>query len=371
LATWLWVGLGVVVGVPVALALFLTGLWVYLRLTYAQHLARIFTEKPLFIIPRGKPVEDAEDVRLRTADGLELRGCYLRTPAERRRGVILFGLEYGSNRWSCVPYCERLLAHGFDVFTFEPRGQGDSQIQPGYEPLQWTTLFEVEDMRAALAYLKGRPDADPRGVGFFGISKGASSGLFAAAADPYVRCCVTDGVFATFTTVVPYMQKWISIYSNQRWLYRAIPTWYYELVGRTCLGRLQRHRGFRCPDLEPVLAKLAPRPLLMIHGGGDTYIKPDMAQALFDRARQPKELWIVEGAKHNQAIQVAGDEYHRRICAFFEKHLTSADEPGRNGTPGGARATEHERRSLMTARGFFALFLFANFPMLFGRRPRT
>ena len=71
------------------------------------------------------------------------------------------------------------------------------------------------------------------------------------------------------------------------------------------------------------MPRLAPRPLLMIHGGGDTYIKPGMAQQLFAGARQPKELWLVEKAKHNQALQVAGDEYRQRVLAFFETHLTT------------------------------------------------
>ena len=128
-----------------------------------------------------------------------LAGCYLKR-ARPRRGVILFGLEFGSNRWSCQPYCEHLLAAGFDVFAFETRNQGDSDREPGYDPLQWVTDYEVRDAEAALAYLKGRPDADPRGVGFFGISKGAGAGLFAAGRDPYVRCCVTDGIFAMYTT---------------------------------------------------------------------------------------------------------------------------------------------------------------------------
>jgi len=59
----------------------------------------------------------------------------------------------------------------------------------------------------------------------------------------------------------------------------------------------------------------------MIHGGSDTYIKPDMARKLFDKARGPKELWIVEGAKHNQALHVAGDRYRRRVREFFDVHL--------------------------------------------------
>src|SRR5204863_7817850 len=131
-------------------------LFLYIKGRYGKNLVRIFLEKPLFIIPRGQPLDGAEDVWLTTGDGLRLRGCYLPTPAARRSGVILFGLEFGSNRWACVPYCKHLLKSGFDVFTVEPRGQGDSDVQPGYEPLQWVTDHDVRDVEAALRYLKNR-----------------------------------------------------------------------------------------------------------------------------------------------------------------------------------------------------------------------
>jgi pimeloyl-ACP methyl ester carboxylesterase len=321
----LWVVVGFALGVPGAVAIFLAALWFYLVRRFQDNLVRIFKEKPLFIIPRGQPVPDAEDVHLTTDDGLTLRGCYLHTTAPRRRGVILFGLEFGSNRWSCVPYCEALRRDGFDIFAFEFRGQGESDRQEGYEPLQWVTDHELRDMRAALTYLKTRPDADPRGVGFFGISKGGTAGLFAGAADPYVRCFVTDGIFATYTTMVPYMRKWIAIYGTQPWLQRLIPSWYYGLYATTSLKRVALETNCVFPHLEPLMRRLAPRPLLMIHGGADTYIKPEMAQALFRRARQPKEIWLVEGAKHNQALHVAGDDYRRRVCGFFRQHLADRD----------------------------------------------
>jgi fermentation-respiration switch protein FrsA (DUF1100 family) len=66
------------------------------------------------------------------------------------------------------------------------------------------------------------------------------------------------------------------------------------------------------------------RPLLMIHGGADTYIKPEMARALYELAPGPKEFWLVEGAKHNQALQLAPEEYHQRVLAFFNRHLAAA-----------------------------------------------
>jgi dipeptidyl aminopeptidase/acylaminoacyl peptidase len=318
---WLWLGIGLILGIVVTIAFAAWLLFVYLRWRYLEYVIRIFQEKPIFIIPRGQPVPEAQDIRFRTADGLTLCGCYIPTSASKRLGVILFGLEYGSNRWSCLPYCESLVANGFDVFTFECRNQGDSDSQPGYEPLQWVTNHEVEDFQAALNYLKSRSDADPRGIGFFGISKGGGAGLVAAARDPYVRCFVTDGIFATHSTMIPYMRRWIAIYSDRYWIQELLPTCFYAWMGHAALRRIGQERGCRFPHLERAMGKLSPRPLLMIHGGSDTYIKPDMARKVFDRAGLPKEFWLVEGAKHNQAIQVATEEYQERVLQFFLEHL--------------------------------------------------
>jgi predicted alpha/beta hydrolase len=318
-----WLGLGLACSVPVALCAWLTWQHFYLRRRYLHVVERIFQEKPLFVIPRGQPVPGAEEVRFPTADGLHLSGCYWST-GRPRRGVILFGLEFGSARWSCRPYCQHLVDNGFDVFAFESRNQGTSDSLAGYEPLQWVTDYEVRDAEAALAYLKGRPDADPRGVGFFGISKGGGAGLFAAARDPSVRCFVTDGVFATYTTLVPYMRHWFRIYSPHHTVQDLLPSWYFGLIGLVALRNTARARGCRFPHLEAVMPRLAPRPLLMIHGEDDTYIKPYMARALFRCARAPKEFWLVPGAKHNQGLQVAGDEYRRRVLEFFEQHLAAA-----------------------------------------------
>jgi pimeloyl-ACP methyl ester carboxylesterase len=317
---WVWLVVGILSSAIALVALGLVLLYFHLLYRYLDFLVRVFREKPLFVIPRGQPV-DAEDVRFPTTCGLMLSGCYLHTSAERRQGVILFGIEFGSNRWSCVPYCKFLLEQGFDVFAFESRGQGDSDLQPGYDPLQWVTDYEVEDVEAALRYLKGRADADTRGVGLFGISKGGSAGVIAAAQDPYIRCFVTDGIFATRNTMIPYMRKWVAIVSTRYWLQRVLPEWYYGLLADAGLRRVARETGCRYPPLEHALRRLAPRPLLMIHGKGDTYIKPQMARGLFAMAKSPKEMWIVPGAKHNQALHVAGEEYRQRVLAFFQTHL--------------------------------------------------
>jgi pimeloyl-ACP methyl ester carboxylesterase len=307
-------------------AAFLFAFHVYLMRRYLHRVVRIFQERPLFIIPFGKPIAGAEDVSLITADGLKLQGCYLKT-AQPRKGVILFGLEYGSSRWSCLSYCEFLLEGGYDIFTFEMRGQGESPAQAGYEPLQWVTDYEAEDFQTAVEYLKKRPDANPLGIGLFGLSKGGSAGLWVGAHDPWLRCFVTDGAFAHLSVMVPYMKQWIYIYTQLPWVVNVIPHWYYVYAARRAVRVVQAERNTRYPELESALHQLAPRPWLMIHGGADNYIKPDMARELFSYAREPKELWLVDKAKHNQAMQTANGAYKQRILSFFDQHLAPSAAP--------------------------------------------
>ena len=322
---WLWIGIALLSFFPIAVGLGLAMAYLYVRWKYMGFLTRIFQEKPLFVVPRGEPDPHAEEATLPTIDGLALRGCYFRTTASQRRGVILFGLEFGSNRWACRQYCQALIGAGYDVFAVEPRNQGDSERDPNYEPLQWVTDRDVADMRAAVSYLRSRPDADPNGIGIFGISKGGSTGLLIAASDPWVKCVATDGMYGTHTTMVPYMQRWIQIYSGNRRIQKVLPGWFYGMVGTVGVKRVARNRGVTYPSVEKAATKLN-RPLLMIHGEGDTYIKPEMAASLFARASGTKKLWLVPKAKHNQALHIAGDEYNRTVVEFFDRHLAEESQ---------------------------------------------
>jgi pimeloyl-ACP methyl ester carboxylesterase len=283
-------------------------------------LERVFVEKPLFIIPRGDPDPTAEEVRFPTANGMRLQGTYFKTTAPTRKGVIVFGIEFGSDRWSCRSYCDPLRVAGYDVFAYEPRNQGKSDVIRDYEPLQWVTRFEVADARAAVTYMKSRPDADPLGAGWFGVSKGANAGLAVMTKDPWIRCAVTDGAFGLTSVVLPYMRKWIHLFNNNYIVHGLMPAWFYAHFAMVGIRRVERERKVRFFHLEP-RAKRIRQPLLMIHGEADSYIKMEMARALFRRVTGPKELWAVPKARHNQSITFAGSEYARRVVEFFDRHL--------------------------------------------------
>src|SRR5207247_720178 len=119
----------------------------------------------------------------------------------------------------------------------------------------------------------------------------------------------------------PYMRQFVVIYMTFPWLAKLLPYWYLHLVAKIGIRRIEVLRACTYRHLEPCMGRFAPRPLLMIHGGADNYIKPAMAKALFDRARPPKEFWLVEKAKHNQAFHLANEEYKKRVLEFFDRHL--------------------------------------------------
>ncbi len=312
----------------------------YLRWRFTGQIIRIFQERPFFIIPRGKPNPDAEDVRFPSVDGLMLAGCYIpaRSP---RRGVIVFGLEFGSNRWAAEPYCSALLDAGYDVFAYEPRNQGDSERDESYAPLQWVTDRDLADGRAALKYVKSRDNA-PEKLGVFGVSKGGSVLFALAAEDSAIKCVATDGAYATYTTMVPFMRRFVAIYSPRRkWLQEHLPGWVYGSVGLVAIRKVAAMRKVQFPPLERALGRVR-QAVFIIHGAADTYIRPEMARVLFDRTRsEMKTFWLVPGAKHNQALNVAGDEYHGRLVDFFDEHLGSdASAPDSGVLPGSERPVE-------------------------------
>jgi pimeloyl-ACP methyl ester carboxylesterase len=95
-----------------------------------------------------------------------------------------------------------------------------------------------------------------------------------------------------------------------------------------------RARGARDPI--DVVDRIAPRPLLIVHGGADALIPVDNAYALYERAGQPKELWVVPGVEHARVPEAEPRAYAERVAAFFARWLL---EPG--GEPAAAARAGH------------------------------
>jgi len=66
------------------------------------------------------------------------------------------------------------------------------------------------------------------------------------------------------------------------------------------------------------VGKIAPRPLMIIHGELDQYC-PDFEDLL--AAAHPTEVWRLPNVGHVQASQVYPEEYRSRVVAFLNRHL--------------------------------------------------
>src|SRR5437764_16014 len=75
-------------------------------------------------------------------------------------------------------------------------------------------------------------------------------------------------------------------------------------------------------DAIKVVDRISPRPIFFIHGDADKTVPVSMSRALYEAAKEPKELWIVPGAAHLECHKRAGDDYVNRIVRFFLKNLS-------------------------------------------------
>jgi pimeloyl-ACP methyl ester carboxylesterase len=292
---------------------------VYLLLRYTSVIGRHFQAQPLFMPLKLKPVKHGEDVQFATEDGFRLSGTFLRARNAQRAGLIVYCHEYLSDRWSYYPYIDHLRDLGYDLFTFDFRNHGASENDRTYAPMQWTTDHEVRDLRAALAYLRTRSDCDSAGFGLFGVSRGGTTALLVAPSEPDIWAVITDGAFPTQGTMVPYIIRWAEIYVPSRLIRSVIPRWIFAMLAWS--GRRWTERSLNCrfPSVEAAAARMCPRPWLMIHGQRDTYIGPQIAQALFACGNDPKELWLVPDAKHNRCRETDPEAYAARLMGFLDR----------------------------------------------------
>lgn len=303
----------------IAVGLLLLAATAMVWLVYVPLLARCFEHLPWLRAARSEPISGGEDCEFLTSDGLTLRGTYLPHQAHARRGVVAFCHELTADRWSAQRYIEGLRRAGFDVFTFDFRNHGQSDGLPNYEPRPWLTPYDLDDVLSMVDYLCSRADADPRGIGLMGVSKGGSAALCAAARDPRVRAVVTDGAFTLEWMTAHYMLRYMEIHTQLSPIFSRLPRSVLAFYGIRGQQRLARRLHHTYIDTQALIRRVR-QPVLLIHGERDTFVPVQQAFAL-RRIFRGARLWVVPEAKHNSAVQVAGEKYQRRVARFFARHF--------------------------------------------------
>src|SRR4051794_18375006 len=243
----------------------------------------------------------AEEVRFATRDGIGLHGWLFRAVDAAASVILLHG--HGSNKDSLLPLAGMLYPR-FNVLMVDLRGHGESEgvrTTIGYE--------ERQDVHAAVDLLEAR-GLGP--VGIFGMSMGAATAILAAAEDERLAAIVADS---------PYGRLRWAIAQGAR--LRGYPSFAAPLIATLGCGVTALHLRFPLRAFDPieVIGRIAPRPLLLMHGVEDDIIPVRSAYALFRRAGEPKELWLIEGLKHCQALEVRPEQFRDRVVGFFEQHL--------------------------------------------------
>lgn len=266
--------------------------------------------------PEGDPVD------FKSLDGILLRGYFIEAASGGGKTVI-FAHEVGSSSGSWERYCRFLPKEGYNVFTFDFRGHGESENIPGYKPTQWPSTYEIEDLLGAFMYVRSRPEVGD--IALFGISRGAATCLSLADFDSSIKAIVSDSAYSTEVVLGTYIRKWRSMAVSQAFINNRIPSfiyWYWRLL---TLWVAEHRLRCRLISAEKSLKGGNNPPVFIIHGENDSYIGPDNARRLYDLAREPKEFWVVPGAKHNGGVIARPKEYRRRVLDFLAKHLSEQE----------------------------------------------
>ena len=220
----------------------------------------------------------AEEVWLTCEDGVRIHGLWWGEPAGRPAILFLHGNAQDVYSWSLVR--EDLEAAACRLLLIDYRGYGKSEGEPSESGLYL-------DGRASLSWLQGQgiPAGD---TVIFGKSLGGGVAC-EIARDRVLAGLVLESTFTSLASVA----------GN---LFPFAPG---MKPGAHAYDSVNKLKEISCP-------------LLVIHGERDMLIPVAEGLALYQAAGEPRELFIVRGAGHNEVSIVAGEAYGRTLRDWLD-----------------------------------------------------
>lgn len=261
--------------------------------------------------------------RLLTVDGVRLSARHDARVVSGAAGDADRGLAFvvahgftGSWRRPDVQAVVAGLRPSGGVISFDFRGHGESG------GLSTVGDLEIQDLDAAVAWARE-----------LGYARVATVGWSMGAAVAIRQAGLLGGVDAV-----------VAVSGPSRWHFRGTPAM--RLVHRAIESRTGRAvtagvYGTRIapsrwdpPPYPPdaVVARIAPAPLLVVHGDADRFFPPDHARWLVAAAREPSELWLEPGFGH--AETAASPDLVRRIARWAEAAAATATAMAGTGAGG-------------------------------------
>ena len=228
-------------------------------------------------------------------------GWYVPSPGATT--TIIMSPGYREGRSDVLGLCSLLWKAGHNVLAFEYYGHGTAVGVPvtlGYR--------EINDFLGAVNYARQR--APQARLGAVGYSMGAAVSIMGTARTSEIEALVADSAFATHKSAIEYaVRRTIHIpFIVFDWVTDAILWW---------------RAGYHFHQVEPIrdIARIAPRPVMIIHGMKDTVVDPHDSDLLYAAAGEPRLLWQLAGVEHCGAYFAGRAAYVDKVINFFDRYL--------------------------------------------------
>ncbi len=221
-----------------------------------------------------------------TVNGIKIAGR-LYVPGEKTSYptvCICHGIPSGTvdpNDGGYPALAERICREGFTTFFFNFRGSRNSE--GNFDMSGW-----LRDLETIIDHLFQQPEVDQKQLILVGNSAGAAVSICTAAKDKRIAAVAVLACPAELSFITKDAEPTIQYFrrigiirdpdfpaSIEKWL-----------------------DGFNEAKAIRDIGKIAPRPLLIVHGTEDDVVKVENAQKLFNAAGEPKKLVLIEGAGH-------------------------------------------------------------------------
>jgi alpha-beta hydrolase superfamily lysophospholipase len=214
--------------------------------------------------------------------------------------VILLLHAVRADRSTMVSRAQLLMQHRFSVLLIDLQGHGETPgaaITLGYR--------ESADVVAAREWIKRA--APGRKIGVVGCSLGGASVLLAPQ---------PSGFDAVVLEAYPRISRAVENRIRIRLGFLA------PVLTPLLLTQLEPRLHISASDLEPIrsIGHLG-APVLIAAGSKDEHTTLEESRELFDAASQPKSLWVVEGARHQDLLAYDGAGYEEHVVGFLKQAL--------------------------------------------------
>ncbi|EGT0000004.1 alpha/beta hydrolase [Clostridium perfringens] len=250
-----------------------------------------------------------EDITLKSFDGLNLTSTLIMNENPTNKFIVLVhgvSICYVGS----LKYFDIFYKNGFNVLIVNQRRHGKSEGK-------YSTygFYEKYDVNMWIEYLKSRFGNDII-LGLHGESMGAGTVMETIPLNDSIKFVIEDCGYSNFHELIGFQIT--HAYKNR--LVRKIlrPS----LIFANFF--MKTKAKFSMKKIVPIdIVASTSLPMMIVHGKEDYFVPWYMAVDLYKaKTKGYKELYLVEGAKHAEALEVNKILYEKKIMTFIEKALS-------------------------------------------------